>query len=162
MSTECHGLPVSGLGVGLGRKRLGHLLGYLSILYQFTHSCSFVITLKRMTVNDEWQVLTTIVLMLTCQCHEIINQKNQFVASAEAGTSRNRTHFLTLRQSFWMKIFTLFFRNYCELQGGYSNRKSNHYFSFCGIRPSTSVLTLSSCSKLIWCYSWRKFGYTSF
>jgi len=62
------------------RWRLDHLFGHWPILYQFTHSRSFVITLKKMIVNDEWQVLTTIILMLTCQCHEIINQKNQFVA----------------------------------------------------------------------------------
>lgn len=92
VNTECYGLPVSRLWVGLGRRRLGHLFGYLPILYQFKHSRSFVMTLKKMTVNDEWQVLTTIILMLTCQCHEIINQESQFVAWIEAGTSRNRTH----------------------------------------------------------------------
>jgi hypothetical protein len=80
VSTEYYGLPVSGLGFGLGRRRLGHLFGYLPILYQFTDSRSFVITIIRMTVNDDWQVLPTIILKLICQCHEIINQKSQFVA----------------------------------------------------------------------------------
>jgi hypothetical protein len=75
VSTECYGLPF-----GLGSRRLGHLIGYLLILYQFTHSRSFVITLKRMIGNDEWQVLTNLLLLLTCQCHEIINQKSQFIA----------------------------------------------------------------------------------
>jgi len=146
------------------RWRLDHLFGHWPILYQFTHSRSFVITLKKMIVNDEWQVLTTIILMLTCQCHEIINQKNQFVAWIEAGTTRNRTHSLTLRQSSRVAIFTLFCVNYYELQVGYSKMESSHYFSFffCDITPSTSMLTFSSCSKLLWCYSWGKFGYTSF
>jgi len=121
---------VSGFCVGLRRRRLGHLFGYLPILYQIPHSPSFVITLKRMIANDEWQVLTTIVLNLICQCHEIINQKSQFVAWIEAGTSRNWTHSLTLRQSSGMEIFALFCVSYYELQGGYSDMDSCHYLIF--------------------------------
>jgi len=61
-----------------------------------------------------------------------------------------------------MEIFTLFCVNYYELQGGYSDMDSRHYLVFCGVTPSNSMLNLSSCSKLIWCYSRGKFGFTSF
>lgn len=158
VSTECYGLPVSGLCVGLGRMKLGHLFGYFPILYQFTHSRSFVITLKSIVVNDEWQVLTAIILMLTCQCHEIVNQKSQFIAWIEAGTSRNRTHSnivsIISDENFHVIL--------CELLWA-SGWKFEHwepslFHFFCGITPSTSLSTLSSCSKFIWCYCRGKFG----
>jgi hypothetical protein len=49
----------------------------------------------------------------------------------------------TLRQSSRMEIFTLFCVNYYELQGGYSNRESLHYFIFCDTVPFSRVHSLS-------------------
>ena len=155
VSAECFSLSVSRLCNGLGRRRLSPLFGYLPILYQFTHSRSFLIRVKRVFMNDEWQVLTATILMLNCQYHEILNQKSQFVTWIEAGTSRNRTHSLTLRQSSRILIFIFVCVNYSGWV--FEQGQPSLIQFFCVITPRTSMLTLSSCSKPIWCPSQWKF-----